>query len=293
MKRKRKIIQASALVLAFSLTVGTTVQVQSKKHGESESLAYIWSVNQGSWDLDAPGPMVGSEFNTTLHWDSPNNLKNYIDGEGGAVKAVELNGVEVGKALYDFGLSESIYTLQHCILTQDTMYGFGLADYKYLRDHGLIMTPKTSYYWGIKVTENMTLSPGQKKQIKSENTPVHYGKLLQSQRTYAQGGRVKRYAYFVKPSWKSSNESVATVDEAGKVRAVKKGKAKITVTYTIWTMNRRIKYSKDGKKINGYWADTGQYVKYGTASFETQDRDGWHDMAAKYDVVRTCNIQVK
>ena len=224
MKRKRKLIKASALMIALSLTVCTTAQVHSKKHGESESLALIWSPNPGSWDLDAPGPMVGSDFNTTLHWDNPEGLNVMMKQGGGASGSVKLAGQEVGKALYDHYLSEEFFDLQNSILTQDTMYGCGLADWRYLRDHGYIMTPETSYYWGIKATENLSISPGQKRKVKTENTPIQYGKILQSQRTCTLGNREDRYAYFVKPVWKSSNKSVATVDETGRVKAIKKGK---------------------------------------------------------------------
>ena len=294
---KKRIAQIVAVALSFSMIAGFVAQQNTNGAGEGDSYAY-WVESPGSWNLDAGGPMVNSEFNTTLHQDV---IQRWTARDGGIFKhnVNDIYGPEVGKAIEDTTLSDAFYVLQNYNLTPDSMFGGGLSDYKYMRDHGYIMTPETSYYWGIRATEKLDMKKSEKRKVRTENTPVHYGKMLQTNQrtaTYADGtpgSRVNEYAYFVKPVWTSSNEDVATVDKNGNVKAVGKGKAKINVKYTIWTMDSKIQLTKDGQAIKAFWADSGDKVMWGTGPFHGKGWTAWGTMAFKYDVKRTCNVTVK
>ena len=300
--RKRIVKSILSLGLVAVLAVGATIG-HGYQRNEEDALAgwgYVWFANsERSWDLDKVTPYTSSPYNSNYQTidGSESGFEEFKTILNNRIHAA---GEDVGKAHNDYYLAMSFAHLQN---NSWRTYEYeeknvpSITDYKALRDHGCIMTPETSFYWGITATPKMSLKTGDTQKIIVNNAPTKYGKLIRTTEHTASpdgvnpGPLCNEAAYFVSPKWSSSNDDVATVNSKGLVKAVGKGKAKIRVQYDIWVTCSDLKFENDEivaqrylwkGKWNTYEKDTGgnnEISKYGEAD--------------RYSVIRTCDVTVK
>ena len=296
--------------LLATLLIGvlmTGIAVNHRESGEEkDTYSYsVWFAGMPlSFDLDKVTPYTNSPYNSSyqkqLNKNSNPTEQDFLDWHNYDLQRIKEQGLDFGKANSDWALAGDWYMLQN---NKWRTYEYeeknihSLMDYKAMRDRGYIMTPETSFYWGIKTPSNININEGDKKKITVKNAPSVYDKLIRSEEHTISpdgihpGPLVKEGVYFVSPKWTSSNEDVAEVNNKGVVTAIGAGKTKVRVKYDIWLTNQNLKF-KDDYPVAHKNFDSSQNWNTYASDFGTEDNYG-RGIADRYSVIRTINVTVK